>query len=464
MTKITKLSPPQIEAILTSGDFESLVSTIEHDLLECKREVYLLRESLGRIELAKDISALANSKGGYLLLGVHTVQNPLHKGDEITKVSCFRRDLCDLDAYRKLINERVYPSLTRHLRIEWHSSKTDLSLGIVAICIAPECQAEQPYLVGQVEAEGIVTGKLFGFYQRFDDDAEPMRIQELRDLLKKGMNSDIVLQKLEDIQTTLASRANDNATYRLPLTDQVVQGRVLDARIAAHLDQLPCLTLVAQPTQPVEFERLFESHTSKEASLIENPPQFRENGFDLKCSFERSEMVRAQLRRCTAHSRKTLELWKDGVVIFVACGDSEFLGWGLRGNDGPTLLINNYAFTEVVTLFVLSSIELFKLATPTPHELQVQLGLLSGPNKDKRYELGAHAVSRMLPITRGLSAPKDDGRFQIRFAFDKADVFADSFRLLSKVYNWFGFTDDQIPYQERGSNPRRVDRNCYPGN
>ncbi len=116
MTQVIKLNLLEIEAILTNGDFDKLVSTIEHELLECKREVYSLKESLGKIELAKDVSALANSKGGYLLLGVHTVKNPLHRGDDITKVSRFGRNLCDLGQYRNVINEHVYPSLTRHLR------------------------------------------------------------------------------------------------------------------------------------------------------------------------------------------------------------------------------------------------------------------------------------------------------------------------------------------------------------
>ena len=79
MSQPTKLSLSQIEYILARGDFDGLMGTIEHGSLECKREIYVMREALGKVELAKDVSALANSSGRYILVGVHTEESQFHQ-------------------------------------------------------------------------------------------------------------------------------------------------------------------------------------------------------------------------------------------------------------------------------------------------------------------------------------------------------------------------------------------------
>jgi predicted HTH transcriptional regulator len=169
-------------------------------------QVYVTREALGKVELTKDVAAFANSGGGYILIGVQTTKSPLHKGDDIIAIKSFAQDVCGTDSYRNVINAGIYPSLARHVRVNWYPSKADKSKGIVAIRVPPECKSERPYLIShvEVEAQGITTGKLIGFYERIDDDAEPMKVQELRELLKKGMDSGVVLRRLDDMQVTLA--------------------------------------------------------------------------------------------------------------------------------------------------------------------------------------------------------------------------------------------------------------------
>lgn len=136
---------------------------------------------------------------------MQTTKSPLHKGHDIIAIKAFAQDVCGTDSYRNVINAGIYPSLARHVRVNWHPSKADKSKGIVAIRVPPECKAERPYLISQVEVEAQgTTGKLIGFYERIDDAAEPMKVQELRELLKKGMDSGVVLQRLDDMQVTLA--------------------------------------------------------------------------------------------------------------------------------------------------------------------------------------------------------------------------------------------------------------------
>jgi predicted HTH transcriptional regulator len=68
---------------------------VEHVRFECKGGLYDTKTLKSKIELAKDISALANSSGGYLLIGPATKKNPFHEGDEPDHLST-RPLLCSI--------------------------------------------------------------------------------------------------------------------------------------------------------------------------------------------------------------------------------------------------------------------------------------------------------------------------------------------------------------------------------
>lgn len=74
-----------IWSILGSGDFNQLIGGLEDDHLECKSAPYNLTEDQGKMELAKDVSALANADGGIILIGVQTETEPQHQGDIIRR-------------------------------------------------------------------------------------------------------------------------------------------------------------------------------------------------------------------------------------------------------------------------------------------------------------------------------------------------------------------------------------------
>ncbi|NOT96228.1 MAG: ATP-binding protein, partial [Nitrospira sp.] len=70
--ELKKLSLEDVQQILESGEFDSLIGTQEDDHLECKGEPYQLDINHAKLEFAKDVSALANAKGGIILIGVRT--------------------------------------------------------------------------------------------------------------------------------------------------------------------------------------------------------------------------------------------------------------------------------------------------------------------------------------------------------------------------------------------------------
>jgi hypothetical protein len=461
MTTLKTLTVLEVSEILSTGSFRRLLSTIEHHHVECKRAPYQMKEQIQRIELAKDVSALANSAGGYVLLGVATERNATHQGDEITKLCCFEQNLVDLDQYRKILDELVYPPI-RDLKTVWHPWSEDPSKGIVAIYISPECCEHRPYLVAQTAVEDKVTGKLLGFYERIEANATPTSVHELRERLKDGMRFARLDSRLENLEQLISRQQGGSATDPPEVSVERLIQRAANARIATGLEDTPSFFLLAHPNGNVRFENLFGSRQSPEVHLLENPPKDRAFGFNLDAD-NNSTIVRAELRRCATPGAKCLELWRDGTLIFVARGDGLRLGWGTR-EDEDGWRINNIALAETIYLFLRMTVQMFGLANPMPKGVRLYFGLLEASPGDKRFKLTVENLNaRFIFDNDWLIAPHRGKIFAISFDLQNVDPAAEGFKLLTEIYAWFGFSSVQIPYTDTRSSPPRIDPKLYAG-
>jgi predicted HTH transcriptional regulator len=129
MTTLREVTVEEVTGILSRGTFAELISTVEHVQFECKNGLYDTKTGKGKIELAKDIAALANSSGGYLLIGPATKKNPLHQGDEVISISEFASSVFHPDTYRDILSAFIYPPIT-DLKIQWHPSSLDPAKGM----------------------------------------------------------------------------------------------------------------------------------------------------------------------------------------------------------------------------------------------------------------------------------------------------------------------------------------------
>src|SRR5579862_3979045 len=152
MMTFRELSVEEVTGILSRGTFAELISTVEHAQFECKGGLYDTKTINSKIELAKDISALANSSGGYLLIGPATSKNPLHQSDEVVSVSEFASSAFHPDTYRNILSAFIYPPIT-DLKIQWHPSNVDPARGIASIYVPPKSANEKPFLVAQSELD-----------------------------------------------------------------------------------------------------------------------------------------------------------------------------------------------------------------------------------------------------------------------------------------------------------------------
>jgi hypothetical protein len=456
MTTLRELTIEEVTGILSRGTFAELISTVEHAQFECKNGLYDAKTVTSKIELAKDISALANSKGGYLLIGPVTKRNPLHQGDEVSSVSEFASSVFHQDTYRNILSALIYPPIT-DLKIQWHPSSVDPAKGIASIYVPPKSANDKPFLVSQSELDSRVRGHLFGYFERVEDNALPTTVQIIRDTLKDGKRYGDLERRMESFEGLLAKLVSNRSAMLNSATGQRLLQRAADAKIAADLSDVPSFFLLAAPIQPVRLTGLYSSK-SVEYKAISEPPVYRQMGFDLN-PHTPVQYVRGELMRRVS-GRKVLELWQDGTLIFIGTNDEDFLGWAVK-RKGENLYINNYVLTEVISLFLVLTIQILTSVEEPSERVRVSFGFTREKAEGATYELSHHPVSRQFGSLQGRKVPAENKIFSINFELKDAIPEVEALKLLKEIYHWFGITDEQIPYVDSTSVPERVDRARY---
>jgi hypothetical protein len=458
-----ELTIEEVAGILSKGAFDEFISAVEHEQFECKSGLYDIRAVKGKIELAKDVSALANSAGGYLLIGPATEKDQLHNEDEVKSVSQFPSSLFQPDTYRNILNAFIYPPIP-NLEIQWYAGKDEPTKGIASIFVPPKSVDEKPFLVVQSDVDSQVSGSLFGYFERVGDDALPTSVHMIRDMMKDGKRYGDLERKLGNLEG-LITKLGSNQHVSVPpvkkenlVKPELLLLRASEARRITQLLDVPSFFLIGAPLEPVKLNGLFSSK-SVEYQAISDPPAYRAHGFDLN-PHTPVQHVRGELIRRVTNGRKGLELWQDGTLILVGRNDEDFLGWAVRRKQGErNAYINNYVLTEVVSLFCTLVIKVFGSIQAAPEKARVGFGLTTGDVQS--FELSTHHIDPTIGSFSGKKIPAEDKTFWIEFDLKDAIAEVEALRLLQEIYHWFEFMDEQIPYVDFQSKPPRVDRSRY---
>jgi hypothetical protein len=116
--------------------------------------------------------------------------------------------------------------------------------------------------------------------------------------------------------------------------------------------------------------------------------------------------------------------------------------------------------TEVVSLFMVLALEIFSGTSNPPERIRAAFGFMS-ENEGGTYELSSHPVDPTLGSFGGKQIPTENKIFSIEFELKDAVPEVEALRLLKEIYDWFGITDEEIPYVDSVSVPPRVDRARY---
>lgn len=441
------LTPAAIRDILERGVLDDLIGVLEDDGFETKRAPYQLDQEHQKQELAKDVTALANRDGGVLLIGPATEREPSHIGDEVRSVSTFAAALLNPETYHSVLGEWIYPRLEA-VEIRWFPLRDDAARGIVAIFIAPQPEAQKPFLVTKtINESGRRTDILFGYAERRRGNAVPMTVQEIHALIRDGRSSDRNGRAIDELRHELREALRDRHVeqHRPPaIARGEVIARLNSAREAVGFLERACILYASYPAEETQVSGLFDA-TGPAVDVLEHPPELRRNGFVLADAGPGSSViVRGELRRRLYQGHVLLELWRDGVLIGVAPADEDFLLWASRGRN----TINPLVLAESGFVFVETAKRALQVMEPRPTEMwfEIHLSFLPGasmptlapgPLASMRWQVGAGAAA----------APASAFDAAVRHS-SETETGVIALDLVSRIYNWFGLPTNTVPYGE----------------
>lgn len=435
--------------ILESGDFTKLMGDIEDGVFECKAAPYYLDNDAGVFELAKDVAAFANSDGGLIVLGLETVSVPERAADVVRTSRLFTREYFIAQRYQALLDAHIYPRI-EGLTLTWHASTADPKVGLASIRIPRQSDMYQPFLVNRfLGDDGKVRGTALSYFERHRDGVDRKEAKDFHYLIRAGRTIASIEARLIAIE--LASQGRGLTTPKA--IDQAFEDRVEQAVSLAGLSERPAYTLVATPIAPVSVPELFSAQRSKLVEVLESPPELRYGGFDIGVGV-RMAIVEGKLRRALhVESHRNLELWKDGVLIFVAPADENFLCWGQR--PPPPLIINPIALLESVYLFCLLTQQVQQHTDPRNCGIKMTIKV---QGMDERFVMRAGVVGSFGWNFGGSAhgAPKASVSAEESWPGPVEPAIL-AFRVARKLYEWFGLAHDQIPYTTGEGEERRLD-------
>jgi hypothetical protein len=137
---------------LGTRNFDALIGIAESVWLEAKETPYPLDTPKQKLELAKDVSALANSGGGIIVIGFDTSRNLLTSGEYISRVCPFPLTLLNVDRYKQILGDLVHPPPT-DITIQAFDNTCGDGNGVAAIIVDAAAGSGRPYLVGKMLVE-----------------------------------------------------------------------------------------------------------------------------------------------------------------------------------------------------------------------------------------------------------------------------------------------------------------------
>lgn len=464
-----ELNPQEIRKILESKEYHKLVGIVETEGVEFKGEPYRVDNNLQKQELAKDVSGLANSKGGVIVIGVKTEKHPSLPHEQAIEVSPFPIPPSAGDdmeqQYRNILKDWIFPAIKTEIRLHLvEESQSGTSPKFVLAIFIPDQRENQPFLISRYIDENEKKNEIvFGYVERHGPGVIPRTVSELHRLLNRGIFADEVINgRFEVILDQLSKITVPEGEP--PKTNQTMNQHVKDTLTALDRTNKPTILLAAFPHGETTIPTLFQSQESEIVQLLLNPPALRNLGFDLRVgSFP--TIREGQVRRSVAPGWKILDLWKDGAIIFGAAGDDNFLCWG--NSDGATRIINPLALIESTYLFIMLSREVFqKFSAPPPTKATFMLSL-QNPSEGDLQQGFTEKPYELLPGYWGNfhRAPESSIKFRLECSLEEDNFYSDeessgkiAFELLGKFYTWFGIEENSIPYSEDTGNGRRISR------
>lgn len=200
-----------------------------------------------------------------------------------------------------------------------------------------------------------------------------------------------------------------------------------------------------------KIKNFFSSDKNSVMELLRNPKQLRPMGWGLN-TLDTPRIVKGEFLEVNNGNRKIIRLYEDGTLIFSGAATANFLGWGANKNKSLTgMRLNPLAVIEVALNFVNFYKDFLNFFEEKPKEIKFLISIKNAFTDAGKLYLNPYGVN-----TRAW-AFNDDKKDAPEADMTREVIIKDiakvinyprrvTFELLEKLYLWFGFTSDKIPY------------------
>jgi Putative DNA-binding domain len=462
---VPALTSAQVRDLLEARDFEALVGAIEADDVEFKHSPYRLDERAQKLELAKDVAAMANRGGGIIVLGVKTSQATQSNVTEATGIRPFDPTLLNSTQYTDTFAGYIHP-IPSGVTITFRRASPEEPAGIADIDIPAPHDEDLPLLVkgGLVDGAGDPVGWLIGVPTRRGDQTRHQTIQEIHHQIRNGSRpggSEILtaVERLTEAVNNLRGDAADD-TRRPSATEppgekalRRVEDLVREHAAPGALDEaidtsMPHLVIAA-----ASDDGAIHSFLGGGRALLEQPPHSRHTGWNL-VTLDQALQIQANVLRVRNGDRKRVDLVRDGGLLALVA----LPGFLARGSTIEPWTINPLALIEFTHDFLLTYAEVSRRIDPAPTAVGIHFELRSlhwGVDGEYTMRLSPYHLESgqsMIPLRAG--APSSDYLWVDQApvhpaAGERIAIGSVAYDVVAAFYRWWG-TDAEVPYAEQG--------------
>lgn len=441
------LSIKELKSIIKDCDFNKLKGESESEFLDCKREVYDLKNNLSKYELAKDVSAFANAEGGYILIGIEAKKSEKSFYDEVIAIYPFKERVCNPKQYIDIISDWIYPKL-RGFDARWYPTKENPSRCIFVIEIPNQPEINKPFLIKRtIQDTGKKCEVLFGYSERKQESNDPKTVFELHQILRDGLNLDARLQSIETfIQESSKAYPKVNDEF------YDIEKRIDAALSAVEMNDKRAMILTCYPDTPTKLESLFSSKPGSMKSILESPPKIREKGFGLRV-LEKVAIIKGMFCRVTGGRRKVIDLYKDGVLIVALKADGGCLCWAFDLMFNPVALIESlYNFVQLYECVIRDMTE-----KPNKITFRIDFRNLHLDNEKNKLAEGSLENVKLVDEDEIKVAPEDNWSDIVEVELKDYKIPKIAFHLTEMVYLFFQHDLEAIPYTKKIDGMKSID-------
>lgn len=221
--------------------------------------------------------------------------------------------------------------------------------------------------------------------------------------------------------------------------------------------------LIAYPKDKTgELKSLFTNAEGSIKRKLENPSinagKIRYAGWSIE-TLDQGKIIDGQFVRVQNGDRKTIDLYKDGTLIFAGLADKDFLAWA----SGDGLKLNSMALIEIVYNFISFYREVINDLSVKPDSISVQFEFINMWLDNKKSYLVEGRVDALFTLYKyqasqnnlSLETPID---FSIK-DFEEGKLGEISYKVVEKIYLFFNAPLDEeiIPYTKKENLVKSID-------